>query len=69
MRILSYVFLRFLLPLPLACSACVITIGPYDETGETSPPALPDPSEGGGGPSLDEAQQARKDRPTGTPPR
>ena len=52
-----------LLALQLVCSACTITIGPYDDTGGTASPkasVLPDP-EGGSSdaPPLDAAQQAR----------
>jgi len=51
--------LRFLLALPLVCSACTIYIGPYDDSG-TAPRNLPDPKDGVDEPALDEAQQTRK---------
>jgi hypothetical protein len=52
-----------LLPLTLLCGACTITIGPYDDTGETAPQKtsiLPAPKNGPVDEApLDEAQQAR----------
>jgi len=49
-----------LLLLPLACCACTIYIGPYEDNSTSASP-LPEPNDGSGEePALDEAQQARK---------
>ena len=59
------VTLVLLLLLTLVCSACTITIDPYDDTGGNAPQktsVLPDPKDGPvDEPPLDEAQQARKE--------